>query len=398
MRAHRVVPTVLIALAAGALAAASPAQCQKVPRRPKLPAEADTNSADAYYGYGARVLQDKPRDAADAFYWAHMLSPDWPDPLYARWAALLLDRRYQLGDYLAGTKRVVRSREIQAIDSLYYQALMLNPFVYRRFDHLLFDAYLDDLISEIHMRAGEWIDRSRAKFEFNQEIDRDPALRGWMDYSQGQFPAAVSSYTTALKRAKYKAGLLASRARASFLAGDYDAALADMTAALQEQRTTDEKDLVYLYDPKAIFEHSIAIIHELRHEPAAAREAYAQALEEDLSYYQAHVRLAALALAAADTATFQAQINDVRGMTSGLSDWTPASGVTATAILAHERRVNLFGQGRRLQDEYRFGDYPDNWQPGSEALTTPGRLLPITSVECLSNPNIGPEKCATLDP
>jgi starch-binding outer membrane protein, SusD/RagB family len=116
-----------------------------------------------------------------------------------------------------------------------------------------------------------------------------------------------------------------------------------------------------------------------------------------LSAREMHLIVAEAALAGGDNTTFQNEINAVRGMT-GVSDWTPASGISAMAILEYERRVNLFGQGRRLQDEYRFGDYPDLWQPGSEALTTPGRLLPITSVECLSNPNIGADKCATLDP
>ena len=118
-----------------------------------------------------------------------------------------------------------------------------------------------------------------------------------------------------------------------------------------------------------------------------------------LSAREMRLIVAEAALAAADTATFQTQINAVRALASaGLANWTPASGVTAMAILQHERRVNLFGQGRRLVDEYRFGVVDDNWQPGSEAITNPGRLLPITNVECLSNPNIGAGQCPSLDP
>lgn len=117
-----------------------------------------------------------------------------------------------------------------------------------------------------------------------------------------------------------------------------------------------------------------------------------------LSAREMHLIVAEAALAAADTATFQTEINTVRGMAGGLSDWTPASGISAMAILEHERRVNLYGQGRRLVDEYRFNTPSDDWLPGSEALTVPGRLLPITNVECLSNPNIGAGKCASLDP
>jgi Tfp pilus assembly protein PilF len=303
MHATRAASMVLLVLGAGTLAATRPARGQKVPHRPKLPADADTNSADAYYAYGVQVLRDKPGDAAKAFYWAHRLVPDWPDPLYARWVALLLDRINILPGYLEGNRRVMRSREVRSIDSLYYQALSLNPFVYRRYDHLLFDEYLDILIRRIELHTGQQIDRGEAQYEFDSEINRDPALRAWISYSQGQFASAVAAYTAALHGAKYKTGLLAARARASFAAGDYDAALADMTTALEQLRSSDEQKLVHLYDSKAIFEHSIAIVHEMRHEFVAAREAYASALEEDLTYYQAHVRLAALALLAADTAT-----------------------------------------------------------------------------------------------
>jgi hypothetical protein len=118
-----------------------------------------------------------------------------------------------------------------------------------------------------------------------------------------------------------------------------------------------------------------------------------------LSAREMHLIVAEAALAAADTATFATQINDVRSLANaGLTNWAKGGAVTAMAILQHERRVNLFGQGRRLVDEYRFGIVDDNWQPGSEAVTHPGRLLPITNVECLSNPNIGAGQCSSLDP
>lgn len=303
MGALRAASVTLLLVGSGAVGTIRPALAQQFPRRPRLPAAADTNSANAYYQYGARVLRDKPRDAAAAFYWAHEITPDWPDPLYGRWVAMLLDRRGKLQGYLEGDKRIVRSGEFRAIDSLYYRALALNPFVYRRFDNLLFDEYFDIVLRRAQARVGRPIDPTEARFVFDREIADEPALQAWLEYARGQFPLAVKTYTTAIHRAKTKAGLLAARARAYFLSSAYDSALADMTAALAEERGSDEKDVVRFYDSKAVFEHSIAIVHEIRHEPAAAREAYARALEEDLSYYQAHVRLAALALETADTAT-----------------------------------------------------------------------------------------------
>jgi tetratricopeptide (TPR) repeat protein len=141
------------------------------------------------------------------------------------------------------------------------------------------------------------------RFQFDKEVTHDPSLRGWMAYADGRWDVAIEAYTGALKSARQKASLLASRARVEFLASNYDAALADITAALEERRKTEDKDLVHFYDSKAVFEHSIGVIHQLRGDPAAAREAYARALQEDLSYHQGHVRLAALALNDHDTAT-----------------------------------------------------------------------------------------------
>jgi len=99
------------------------------------------------------------------------------------------------------------------------------------------------------------------------------------------------------------------------------------------------------------------------------------------------------ALLAGDTATFGTQINAIRGLNS-LATWTQtAPQLPALDLLKYERQVNLYLQGRRLADQYRFGIVASKWQPGSEALTEPGRMLPITAAECLSNPLIGGANC-----
>src|SRR5258705_783296 len=61
------------------------------------------------------------------------------------------------------------------------------------------------------------------------------------------------------------------------------------------------------------------------------------------------------------------------------------TGPTALAMLQYERQRNLFLQGRRLIDEYRFGANADLWQAGSEALLDPGTFLPITINERIAN-------------
>ncbi len=63
-----------------------------------------------------------------------------------------------------------------------------------------------------------------------------------------------------------------------------------------------------------------------------------------------------------------------------------AAPVTAGQLLQHERFANLFMQGRRLADMYRFGIKDSRWSPTSEAITTPGTFLPITIQERRANP------------
>lgn len=110
-----------------------------------------------------------------------------------------------------------------------------------------------------------------------------------------------------------------------------------------------------------------------------------------LSGREMNLYLAEHALANGDMPTFQANINTVRGY-GGVSNWTGAGGQpTAFEILKHERRVNLFLQGRRLNDMYRFGEASPNWQATREAFKTPGVFLPITVVEILSNCFLNPE-------
>lgn len=91
------------------------------------------------------------------------------------------------------------------------------------------------------------------------------------------------------------------------------------------------------------------------------------------------------ALADGDSATAAGQINAVRA----LNALTPWSGQVPLAdLLRYERRVNLFLQGRRLADQYRFGVADTRWLPASDARRVPGTLLPIPEVERRANCHI----------
>src|SRR3954470_21552556 len=80
--------------------------------RPKLRDVTDTNDAQAYYDAGLARIRDDPDYAADAFYWAARINPGWGDPLYARRAAMLMQRRTVLRALMSENRRS-RSSELR---------------------------------------------------------------------------------------------------------------------------------------------------------------------------------------------------------------------------------------------------------------------------------------------
>jgi len=101
-----------------------------------------------------------------------------------------------------------------------------------------------------------------------------------------------------------------------------------------------------------------------------------------VSAREMYLILAEAALAGNPDVSFDDQINALRAL-DGLSPYTGQ--VDAFELLKHSRRVNLYLQGRRLVDHYRFDDPSAKWTEN-----VPGTFLPITIVEIRSNPNLSP--------
>ncbi|HKW12103.1 MAG TPA: tetratricopeptide repeat protein [Gemmatimonadaceae bacterium] len=288
------------ALAVMATVNIASAQKQKgEPRRPRLSAGTDTNSARAYYDYGLAQLERDPEDAANAFYWSIRLNPTQPDAYYARRCALLLTDKIRFQQYMDDDRRTLQSDEIKRIDSLYFYSLTINPFLYRGLDSRLFRSYLNSVADEYLRRNNVSI-----QYDINRWLTQlPPSFKAWRAYGEGNFPDALQLYADAIKAARFTAYLRAERGRLFFLLGQPDSALSELTQALDELRKADKNRVIYVYESKALLEHSIAIVHQRLGNAAAAKEAFAGALAEDLSYFPAHVQLATLAIGAKDTTT-----------------------------------------------------------------------------------------------
>ena len=102
-----------------------------------------------------------------------------------------------------------------------------------------------------------------------------------------------------------------------------------------------------------------------------------------VSAKEMYLILAEAALAAGNTAAFRTNINAMRTL-EALPAW---DGVTpdARAILIYSRQVNLYLQGRRLADMYRFGIKDDKWLPANIA-SRKACFMPISAIERRSNP------------
>lgn len=287
------------------LSSSSVAQTPAEPARPPLPPAADTNSALAYVDRGTDLLLKSPAQSYAAFYWASRINPGLADAFYGRRIALLVGDRTRLERYMEGNRRTIQSKEFRQIDSLQYRALMLNPFFYRRFDRVMFDEYLKEEYRRDAALAGEQPNMSEFAHWTDVFLMRaGPASQAWAAYNRANFPAAAKFYASAIKRARKddKYLLHADRGRTLFLMGLVDSAEVDLKQALDYLRKQDEDKITYFYESKAVYEHSIALTHEMRKQYDAAREAYGRALQEDISYYPAHVGMARAARALGDTA------------------------------------------------------------------------------------------------
>ena len=297
----------ILALTAGSAAAQ---KSQKAPKRPKLAAFADTNDAAAYWRYGASKLTDDPWEAGDAFYWAIQINPTWADGYYGRWVARYLE------DPVKWDNLEDDAGEMMQVDSLMLRARTLNPFLFEKLRRVMIE-------QEIAKYYPAGVDRGQVEIELASAWNSDPYHRAISAYTRGNFAVALAGYDTTItdiekyikdnpgkgKEKTRKAGnasrsigrLYLQRARIFYLAGNYESASVELGKAVTKLQAADQKQVVPVYDSKAVVQQSIGLTYERLHMPDSAKDAYGKALVEDLSYAPAHLSLATLALSDGDT-------------------------------------------------------------------------------------------------
>lgn len=287
------------------MASAPALWAQQPPRRPRLSNDADTNDATAYFQWGLDRLQRTPRDAVAAFYWAERLDPASPQIPYARHVAMLMSDGNRLVDYINREPRVLASAEVRRIDSLYFRALMQEPFLQRGLEEALLLMYLqravtrDDVVGQTAPREG---DVARAMDTLFAEYN--PLLRGILAFGRGNAREALAYYARALQLRRLPQEVVHLERGAAFMQlRQLDSAAQAVGAALALLRAADQAAPRPIYESKAQVEFALGRIREEQRNWDAARESYQRALVEDLAYFPAHLRLGLLALRTSDTTT-----------------------------------------------------------------------------------------------
>ena len=338
-------------LATSALATPALAQdalYQRAPKRPTLDeSRADTNDWQSYYRFGVKHIQKWPDRAAAAFYWASRLAPDRAEPIYGRWVATWIGRRTMLVSYMNGSS--ADSPEARAVDSLQTAALIRDPFVHQGLRRSLEAAVNDRQYGE-----GRW------------GWDDTRENQAWLAYTEGKWDEAASYFAKAIRIAPTRIDLHVARARAFYGAAKIDSAAAEMTIALYQMRVHDQKQLVYSYDSKAMFEYSLGVLHAMRKDYVAAKAAYGRALEEDLTFHIAHAAIGGLALAQGDTAQAISAFEDA--ITANPNDPVIRHDLGVLLLVAARpaEAVPHFREAVRLAPDYAAAHY--NYAAALEAV------------------------------
>jgi tetratricopeptide (TPR) repeat protein len=216
---------------------------------------------------------------------------------------------------------------------------MLDPFVIRDLDEELLRGYILAVFEMSQYGADRMTGSAASEFSFYLDsywkTEAPPYMRAVLAASERRFPEALRYYRDALSQNKEEAAEIhLARGQIFFLLGNNDSARVEMQLGLDTLRGRDTRDFVYLYESKGVLEHSIGLIDERQGLLDQAREAYARALQEDLSYYPAHLHLSVLAMTDGDTTTALTEM-DLAAQIRDDDPWVQTAYASLLAQLGH---------------------------------------------------------------
>jgi tetratricopeptide (TPR) repeat protein len=243
----------------------------KEPKRPKLDAGADTNDARAYVEWG-HLRETPQKKRFDGFYWAYRLEPNAQYLRLNMMQSILNSQSWDWRrEWVNGASFVTRSRESQLIDSLYNLVYYREPFA----NLFVRTCYLD----------GDWLDY----------LEGNPYWTADHYYERGCYKEAAEWWTKFLAKSPTHLSARLYLVRALHWTGQHGNALAHIDTAIAQIRQREDKRTTRFYASKEQLETMRGEIYEQMEDMFNAKKAYGKALEENLAYWPAHVRLARLA-------------------------------------------------------------------------------------------------------
>lgn len=270
---------IVVVLTTAALFGTGGSRGQNPPGRPRVGQRGDVNDWTAYFDYGAAVLRATPHLADSAFAWASHLDPSRGEPLLGRWVAFWVANLGRFQEYLAERPSTRNAPDVLRAESLYVRALERNPFVPQNLRIVPYD-----------MLPGRWRE--------------DPGTQGWLAYAQGDYQRAADRFARLIARNPDRyVNIRYYRALCFIPQRRYDSAGAEMRVLITTLRRLDSTGASSsYYESKEMIEYGVGMLALVQGDNAGARAAFERALQENLGFVPAHVRLGDLALARRDSA------------------------------------------------------------------------------------------------
>ena len=277
LRARSAVLSAARALALGASMLVAPIGAQ-TKDRPTIPADADTLFWQTYFALGVQQLTADPRGGESSFARASDLDPSRAEPLFGRWAAILMQQSARtVRGYFRGHEATLRRPAIKTADSLRELATLRNPFVHRALERFVVR-------------------------KVNPQFVTDVETRGWWYYVNGQFHDAGAFYDALLERESSKTtDRLFGRALALVSLGRYQEALGNLQEVLTRERADAARETARMarrdeatrYLSQHVLLNMIGRVQLQLGDYDAARQTFGDAIVDDAGFAYAHVGLAA---------------------------------------------------------------------------------------------------------
>ena len=139
--------------------------------------------------------------------------------------------------------------------------------------------------------------------------------------------------------------------------GQTDSAAAELQTSIDMRSNTDKKRLVFVYESKAMSLYQLGWVWLAGNQTDKARDAFGQALTEELSFYRAHVAMAVVALKSNDTTQALAEYGLAADLNNDDASLRLAYGALLHTMKQYDQAATQLEKAIALDPEYAMPYY-----------------------------------------